>query len=350
MINFRKLFALLLAVLMLAAVAAGCTTTPADVDNTAAPDNGTDAPEATPEQDTTPVRVLTLKGPTGLGMLKLMEDNDAGTTANKYEFTVCGSPDEVKTEILAGRYDIAAVPINLAAVLCNKTEGALKAAAVNTLGVLYVLENGNSINSVADLRGKTIGATGQGSTPEYVLNFILRANGLEPGVDVTVEYYAEHEELAKRLIGGLCDIGMLPQPNVTAVLTKKEGIRIALDLTEEFEKVDTTGAALTQGCVVVSTNFAENNGKKLDSFLSEYKASAEYVNANPEAAGALSAKFGVVPDAAIATAAIPKCNICFFAGSEMKTKISGMLNVLFSADPKSVGGKLPDDGFYYGVN
>ena len=349
----KKIILVLTVMMLAAAMLAGCTVTPAPVEDTASPEvTNSQAPaDNTPEPaDDTPVKVLTLKGPTGLGMLQLMEANEKGETSNKYEFTVCGSPDEIKTEILAGRYDVAAVPINLAAVLYNKTEGALRIAAVNTLGVLYVLENGDTIKSVADLKGKTIGATGQGSTPEYVLNFILRANGLEPGVDVTVEYYAEHEELAKRLIGGLCDIGMLPQPNVTAVLSKKPDIRIALDLTEEFEKADETDASLTQGCVVVSKDFAENSGNKLDAFLAEYKTSAEYVNANPSEAGQLSAKFGVVPDAATATAAIPKCNICFFAGSEMKTKVTGMLNVLFNADPKSVGGKLPDEGFYYGVN
>ncbi len=322
---------LAVAICLLAALFTGCS-------------NNNSKPE-----DETPVRVLTLKGPTGLGMVQLMEANANGITANKYEFTICGSPDEIKTEILAGRYDIAAVPINLAAALYNKTEGGLKIAAVNTLGVLYILENGDSIKSVADLKGKTIGATGEGATPEYVLNYILRANGLEPGVDVTVEYYAEHEELAKRIIGGMCDIGMLPQPNVTAVLAKKDSVRIAIDLTKEWEKVDETGSALTQGCVVVSKDFAENNGKKLDSFLGEYKASAAFANVHPAEAAAYSSKFGVVPDAAIAEAAIPKCNICFFAGEEMKAKASGMLGVLFSADPKSIGGKLPGDDFYYGV-
>ncbi|MBQ7445206.1 MAG: ABC transporter substrate-binding protein [Clostridia bacterium] len=329
--KIRKIVVVLMALCLAAAMLAGCVT-------------GTNDPA---EEKKTQVRVLTLKGPTGLGMVQLMEKNANGTTANDYSFTVCGSPDEIKTEILAGRYDIAAVPVNLASVLYNKTEGALKIAAVNTLGVLYVLENGETINSVADLKGKTIGATGQGSTPEYVLNYILRANGLEPGVDVTVEYYAEHEELAKRLIGGLCDIGMLPQPNVTAVTTKKPEIRIALDLTEEWGKVDTTGSALTQGCVVVSKEFAENNEKALDDFLAEYRVSAEFANSDPATAGQYSAKFEVVPDAAVATAAIPKCNICCITGEEMKTKVSGMLSVLFSADPKSVGGKLPDEGIYY---
>ncbi len=300
------------------------------------------------DEEKDPVRVLTLKGPTGLGMVQLMEANETGSAENKYQFTVCASPDEIKTEILAGRYDIAAVPINLAAALYNKTEGALKIAAVNTLGVLYVLENGQTINSVQDLRGKTIGATGEGSTPEYVLNYILRANGLEPGVDVTVEYYAEHEELAKRLIGGLCDIGMLPQPNVTAVLSKKPEIRIALDLTEEWEKADNTGSALTQGCVVVSKDFAETRKEELKAFLSEYEESTKFANDDPAKTGELSAKFGVIPDAGVAAAAIPKCNICFFAGSEMKTKASGMLSVLYNADPKSIGGKMPGEEFYLG--
>ena len=335
----KRIILLLVTVCVALALFAGCTNK-----NNAPVDSGDD------QKDTTPVRVLTLKGPTGLGMVQLMEKNSNGLTENKYDFTVSASPDEVKTEILAGRFDVAAVPINLASALYNKTEGKVLIAAVNTLGVLYVLEKGETVKSIQDLKGKTIGATGEGSTPEYVLNYILRANGLEPGVDVQIEYYAEHEELAKRLISGMCDIGMLPQPNVTAVLAKNAEIRIALDLTEEWGKVDTTGSALTQGCVVVSKDFAENNAKKLEAFLSEYKVSAEFANSDPEQAGQYSAKFSVVPDAAIAAAAIPKCNICFFAGSDMKTKASGMLGVLFSADPKSIGGKLPGDDFYYGVN
>ena len=309
----------------------------------------TDDPETTPAQEPKKdtLKVFTLKGPTGLGMCQLMESNEKGETSNKYDFTVAASPDEITGEIIAGRFDIAAVPINLAAVLYNKTNGGIKLAAVNTLGVLYVLENGGTVHSVEDLRGKTIGATGRGSTPEFVFNYILKANGLDPEKDVTVEYYAEHAELATRMISGDVKIGMLPEPNVTTVMTKNTSVGIALNLTAEWNKLDNGGAGLTQGCVVVSKEFAENYSAQLNSFLDEYKQSAEFAVANPAETGTYAEKFGIVPAAAIAAKAIPNCNICMFTGAEAKEMVTGFLKVLFAADPKSVGGKLPDDGLFY---
>ncbi|MBO7398017.1 MAG: ABC transporter substrate-binding protein [Clostridia bacterium] len=328
--------AVLLSFTLVFGVLAGCGPRTENPENT---------PDAEPKKET--LKVFTLKGPTGLGMCELMESNEKGETSNKYDFTVAGSPDEITGEIIAGRFDIAAVPVNLAAVLYNKTGGEIRLAAVNTLGVLYVLENGGTVHSVEDLRGKTIGATGQGSTPEYVLNYILKANGLDPEKDVTIEYYAEHAELATRMISGDVKIGMLPEPNVTTVMTKNASVGIALNLTAEWDKLDTGGAGLTQGCVVVSKDFAENYKAQLNSFLDEYKKSAEYAVANPAATGTLAEKFGIVPAAAIAAKAIPNCNICMVTGAEAKEMVSGFLKVLFDADAKSVGGKLPDDGLYY---
>jgi len=293
------------------------------------------------------VRVLTLMGPTGMGMAKLISDSKDKKTSQNYNFTIATAPDQISAEVIKGDFEIAAVPVNLASVLYNKTEGKVKVAAVNTLGVLYVLENGNTINSVADLKGKTIYATGQGANPEYTLRYILSKNNIDPDNDVSIVYLSEHAELATQMTSGDVVLGMLPEPNVTSVLLNNKDVRIALNLTEEWRKV--SESELVQGCIIVSEKFATEHPQALKSFLDEYKASVEYVNANVDEASQLIEAAGIVPKAAVAKKALPNCNIVFVTGNEMKASVSAMLNVLFEAAPKSVGGKLPDDAFYYGV-
>ncbi len=293
------------------------------------------------------VRVLTLMGPTGMGMAKLISDSKENKTSENYKFTIATAPDQISAEVLKGEFEIAAVPVNLASVLYNKTEGKVKVAAVNTLGVLYVLENGDTVKSVADLKGKKIYATGQGANPEYTLRYILSKNNVDPDKDVTIEYLAEHAELATQMTSGDVVLGMLPEPNVTSVLLNNKDVRIALNLTEEWRKV--SESELVQGCIIVSEKFAAEHPQALRSFLDEYKSSVEYVNANVDEASALIEAAGIVSKAAIAKKALPNCNIVLITGADMKASVSAMLNVLFEAAPKSVGGKLPDDAFYYGV-
>ena len=318
----KKLISVLLTIVLIASCFAGCSQ------------------EKTPDS----VRVATLMGPTGMGMAKLMDDAANGKTEGSYEFTVASAPDQVSSAVISGSVDIAAVPVNLASVLWNKTEGGVQVAAVNTLGVLYILENGDTVHSVADLAGKTLYATGQGATPEYVLNYLLTANGLDPETDLTIEYVAEHTELATKMAAGEVVLGMLPEPNVTAALSGNPDLRIALDLTEEWDKV--SDSALIQGCIVVNRQFAEDYPNAVETFLEEYRASVDFVNANPEDASALIESAGIVPKAAVALKALPNCNICLMTGDEMKTAVRQMLEVLCSADPKSVGGALPDEEFY----
>lgn len=299
--------------------------------------------EAKPEQ----IRVYTLMGPTGMGMAKLISDNKESKTKQTYTFNIASAPDQISAEVIKGDFEIAAVPVNLASVLYNKTEGKIAVAGVNTLGVLYVLENGNTINSVANLKGKKIYATGQGANPEYTLRYILTKNGIDPDNDVTIEYLAEHAELATQMASGDVVLGMLPEPNVTSVLLNNKDVRIALDLTAEWRKVADT--ELVQGCIIVNKEFAEKYPQALKTFLEEYKASVDYVNNNVDDAAAMIEAAGIVPKAAVAKKALPNCNIVLVEGAEMKASVSAMLNVLFEAAPKSVGGKLPDDAFYYGV-
>lgn len=295
----------------------------------------------------TVIRIAGLKGPTGLSMVKLMSDSKAGASSEDDRFTLVSSPDEIVAKISSGEVDVAAAPTNLAATLYNKTDGGVQLAAVTTLGVLYVVTaGGENVGSVSDLKGKTVYSSGQGATPEYALNYILRQNGLEPGKDVQLEYKSEHAELASLVIAGKAKIAVLPEPFVTQVLKKNSSAKVALDLTQEWKKAAGDKSVLTMGCLIVRKKFAEENKDAFDSFLKDYKASAEYTNSNVEQAAKLSQEFGIM-DSSIAEKAIPNCAIVYLDGTEMKEKIPEFLKILYQANPKSVGGKLPADDFYY---
>ena len=292
------------------------------------------------------VRVAAMKGPTAMGLVKLMNANENGESAQKYEFTLAGTANEVVPLLTRGELDIAMVPCNLASVLYNNTKGGVKVLAVNTLGVLYVLESGEEIQSAADLAGKTVYSTGKGTTPEFALNYILTQNGLDPEKDLTIEYKSEATEVLAALTSDAAGIGVLPQPYVTAALMQNESLRVALSLTEEWDKVTEESRMIT-GVAVVRAAFAEENPDAVAAFLEEYAASVEYVNANVEEAAQWIADLGIVAKAPIAQKALPACNIVYIDGEEMKTAVSGYLAVLFDQNPESVGGQLPDEAFYY---
>lgn len=310
---------------------------------------GTGSPA--PEEEPTPaeriaIRVASLKGPTTMGMVKLMSDGEAGSTLHDYEFNMYGTADEIVPLLVNGSVDVALVPANLASVLYNKTKGAVQVAAVNTLGVLYVVESGDTITTIEDLRGKNIYSTGKGTTPEYALNYILMQNGMEPGKDVTVEFKSEATELAVLLSGTGNTIAVLPQPYVTTVQMQNDKVRVALSLTDEWDKVSTDSGMVT-GVLLVRKEFAETNKAAFDEFLGEYQASTVFTNESVEEAAALVEAYGIVPKAAIAAKAIPACNIVYIDGNSMQEKINGYLSVLFEANPQSVGGAIPNDDFYY---
>lgn len=292
------------------------------------------------------INVAILKGPTALGMLKLMEDNTSGNALNNYKFETFTAPTDVVPKIVNKSIDIAAVPTNVAATLYKKTEKNVSIIAVNTLGVLSIVTNSVEINSVADLKGKTIYATGQGATNEYALNYILEKNGLKVGTDVKVEFLTEHSELATKVIANQVQIAMLPQPFVTNVTLKNQNVKIALDLTEEWEKIPDNDSQLVMGCIVVRNDFLKENKAAVDNFLSEYSASTTYANEKVAETAALSEKHDILP-AAVVSKALPKCNIVYLAGNDMKKSVSKYLEVLFAANSASIGGEIPDDNFYY---
>lgn len=306
--------------------------------------------QETEPQEETEVKVAAFKGPTGIGMVKMMDDSDNSISdGNKYDFQIIGAPDEMTSKIVKGEVDIAAVPANLASVLYNNTKGEVEVIAINTLGVIYIVENGNTINSIEDLKGKTIYASGKGASPEFALNFILSENGIDPVKDVDIQYKSEHTECVTAIVGKENTIAMLPQPFVTIAQTKDENIRIALDMTEQWDKTQENAenpSTMITGVMVARKEFIENNPQALSAFLDSYKKSVDFVNSDVESASKLVGKYDIVPEA-VALKAIPYCNITFIEGNEMKTKLSGYLNVLFEQNEKSVGGKMPDDSFYY---
>ncbi|MCD8345175.1 MAG: ABC transporter substrate-binding protein [Oscillospiraceae bacterium] len=293
----------------------------------------------------TEINIAVLSGPTGIGAVYLMEANDNGETTNTYNFTISSVNDDVVAGLTSGEYDIAAVATNVAANLYNKTDGAIQICALSTYGVLYILENGDSIESVEDLRGKTIYATGQGANPEYVLDYILSENGIDPENDVTIEYM-DSDALVTLMATGEAEICMLPVPAVTNVMIQNSDVRIALDITEEWNKVSEEGQ-LTMGCVVVRTEFAEENPEAVEAFLEEYAESIENVQENVEHAAELCETYGVVAKAAVAQKAIPDCNLCCITGDEIRTTIEPYYTVLYNANASSIGGAIPDEDFYF---
>lgn len=300
--------------------------------------------------------VAALKGPTAMGLVKLMSDAESGAElTNDYTFTLAASADEVSPKLMQGELDIACVPANLAAVLYQKTGGEIVTLGINTLGVLYIVENGNTVTSMADLAGKTIVASGKGSTPEYALRYLLRENGVDPDGGVVIDWKSEHSECVSALATGAATIALLPQPFVTVAQSKLQDLRVALDLTQEWDALD-NGSALLTGVVVARKDVVEQNPAAIDAFLADYAASVEWVNANTADAAALIGEYGIV-DAAVAEKALPACNIVCITGTEMKEKLSGYLQVLFDEEPSSVGAQagadaetgLPGDDFYYGA-
>lgn len=300
-----------------------------------------------PEQEKVTLRLGGLKGATSIGMVKLLDDAEKGQTKVNYDYTMAAKADELAPLMIQGKMDVLAVPANLGATLYNKTEGKVQFAAINTLGVVYVVEKGGeTIQSIADLKGKTIYATGKGTTPEYALRYLLSMHGLNMDTDVTMEWKSEPTETVMAMKAQDNAVAMIPQPFVTVAQSQVENLRVALDLTKEWNALDNGSMFITAG-LIVRKEFAEKNPEVFKAFLEEYKASTEYANSNPAETAQLVEKYGIVK-AAVAEKAIPHCNITYIDSADMKTALSGYLTILYDMNPTAIGGKLPGDDFYYG--
>ena len=301
--------------------------------------------EAKELSTTDALRIAGLKGPTTMGLVNLLSMEEDGTASMDYDLQLYGAADEIVPLLMKGELDMAAIPANLAATLYQKTNGGIQAVAVNTLGVLYVVEQGDTVQSMADLKGRTILSTGKGTTPEYVLRYLLNANGIDPDKDVTIEYYSEATEVTAQMATTEDAIAVLPQPYVTAAGLQDETLRVALNLTEEWNKVADT--QLITGVTVVRKEYAEEHPDVVAVFLTDYARSVEAANTDLDGTAALCEEQGVVAKAAIAKKALPNCNIVCLTGDELKADASAYLQVLFDADPAAVGGALPGDDFYW---
>lgn len=289
------------------------------------------------------VNVGSLKGPTSIGLVGFM-DEEAKEKDQEYSFTMLTAADELSAKFMSGEVDFALIPANMASILYNKTGGNVQVVDINTLGVLYLVTADEEVDSVADLKGKTVYTTGKGQTPEYVLNYLLKANGLAEE-DVTVEYKSEATEVVSMLSKDTAAIGVLPQPFATVACQQNESLKLSSDLTQEW---DSTGnGSLVTGVTVVKKEFAEANPDRVEDFLEEHEDSVEFVNENVSAAAELVVSCGIIEKAPVAEKAIPKCNITCIDEEEMKTALSGYLEALYEQNPESIGGALPGDDFYY---
>lgn len=306
--------------------------------------------EETTEEDTSyesvEVKIGSLKGPTSMGLVYLMDQAEKGESANQYEFTMAAGADELLPSVISGDLDIVLVPANVASVLYNKTEGGVSVIDINTLGVLYMVSGNADIKEMADLAGKTVYLMGKGTTPDYVTQYLLAENNLTD--EVTLEYKSEATEVAAMLVEDTDAIGVLPQPFVTAACAQNENLSVVMDLTKEWAAIQGEGGSqLVTGVTVVRNDFLNENQAAVDKFLEEHKASAAYANENVEEAAELVVSAGIMEKAAVAAKAMPNCNITYIDGTDMKTALSGYLEVLYNQDAGSVGGALPAEDFYY---
>ena len=295
------------------------------------------------------VNLYVLSGPTGIGAMNLWAASDAGQTENTYHITMPGANDEVVAAISNGEADIAAVATNLAATLYNKTNGGVKVLAVNTLGVLSMLSAGEQLGSVKELKGRTIYLPGQGANPEYILRYVLKENGLDPDQDVTLQFVAEGSELMNVWTNDINAFIMAPQPVATSLLMNNVNAVKLFDMTDEWNAVSGGKSTLMMGCVIVRTEFLEENPGAVETFLKEYEASILKAQEDAEGTAMLCQNYGLIAKAALAELAIPHCGLTFVTGAQMREQLSGYLQVMYDANPKSVGGTLPADDFYYGA-
>jgi NitT/TauT family transport system substrate-binding protein len=317
--------------------------TPTSTETSAVTGTETAAPSVAATEETkpifdesNPVKVATLAGPTGVGMIQMFGNKS-------YDISLYSSPDEITPKIISGEVAVATIPSNLAAVLYNKMQGGISIVSVNTMGVLYILENGDTVSNIADLAGKTVYATGQGSTPEYALNKILAANGLD---NVTVEYMGAHADLANAMAAGDVKLALLPEPFVSTVLAKNSDVKVKIDINAEWQKIFGEDAGMPMGVTVVNNDFAANKAN-MDQLIADYRKSVNYVTSDSDAAAEDIVTQGIVGAAPIAKAAIPRCGISFITGQQCKAILADYFQVMFDSNPKSLGGAIPDDAIYY---
>lgn len=337
-----KKFSLLLIVILITLMIAGCTNNSNQVP--AENQKPEQTQEAIESKEPVSVTIAGLKGPTSMGMIKMIDEKALNSDEYKVEYVAEAAPDALTSKIINGDIQISSVPINLASVLYNKTGENVQIMAVNTIGNLYVVGTDN-VTSIADLEGKKLGMSGKGSTPDFAMNYILKQNSLEGKVEL--DYSTDHATLAQAVIAEDSTVALLPQPFVTQTIMKNSNVKILIDLNEAWKEASNNASELYTGCIVINKEFAENNKEFVAEFLKQYEASVSWVNENPKDASVLVEKNEIMPSAALAEKAIPNSGITFIPANEVKISLNNFYKVLFDSNPASIGGKMPDDSFYF---
>lgn len=349
----KKLLSIIIAVMLVISAFAGCTkkevTPSASETQTEAPaQDEKETENKAQEPANSGMKIALLKGPTAIGAVMLMNETENGKVFGNYNFEVLTTPDEVTSKLISGEVDVAAVPVNLASAIYNKDKESVQIAAINTLGTLYILENGNAIQSLSDLSGKTIYSTGQGAVPEYVLQYVLNKKGI---TDCKVEFMQTHAELAAAVAAGKVQIAMLPEPFASVATSKNSDVRVALDVAKSWDEYsyqeENVANTLPMGCIVVRKEYIDAHEKEFSKFLDEYDYFIEVANDDPENTARYVVSYGILDDEEVAAASIPNCNITFIEGSKMLRLVENFLNTMYEANPKAIGGAVPDENFYY---
>jgi len=330
-----KKISLLLTLVMVLFMFAGCS----PKESQTAPPAQTESPK-----EKTNVTIAGLKGPTSIGMIKMIDEKALNSDAYNVSYVAESAPDALTGKIISGEIQISSVPINLASVLYNKTGGKVQIVAVNTIGNLYIVGSDDTAK-ISDLENKTIGMSAKGSTPDFAMNYLLKQNGLEGKVNL--EYELDHATLAQKVIAGDSPVALLPQPFVTQTTMKNQNVKMLIDLNQAWKESTGGKSELYTGCIVINKEFAENNKEFVQEFLKQYEESVNYVLANAKDASVLVDKNEIMPSAALVEKAIPYCGITFKKAIDSKESLNAFYQILFDSNPASVGGKMPDEGFYF---
>ncbi|MBO4768648.1 MAG: ABC transporter substrate-binding protein, partial [Bacteroidales bacterium] len=253
-------------------------------------------------------------------------------------------PLQVRKLMLTDSVDIAILPTTMAALLYGKGVD-YRMAAVPIWGTLYLCGTDTTIRSIADLRGRKVYLMAKGMTPDVMFRHLLLANGLEPFRDVDLDYrFPTHIDLANATMAGRADMSVITEPYLSQALNANPSLHVLLDLNEEWAKVDS--APVTETALVVRGAFAEEHPEAVEAFVDALRRSAEWVNANPGEAAALSVRYGINPDSAAVAGSIPRTNLRVEAASSVKEAIIDYLRVFYEMEPEIIGGSMPDEKFF----
>lgn len=290
------------------------------------------------------IKIYALSGTTAMGMAQMISNAENDTDEMNYNIEIFNAADKITNAVITGECAIAALPTNVAAKLYKKSEGGVQLLALNTLGVLYVLDTTGSINTLSDLSGKTVYIPGGGSNPEYITAALINGAGIS-NVTLDTTSYPDPNALQVALAAGKVSIAVLPEPKVSVVTGSAQNVKVAIDLTAEWEKIYGENT-LVQGCLVINKAFADEHPAEVKKFLQDYEASVNFISQGSDEAVGMVVDTGIIPKAPLVKKALPKCNLCCITGNDMKDSIGVFYEKIFALDKQSIGA-MPDDGFYY---